>query len=54
MDPLVKISLRRRHALMVENGALGHKIDYVTIFRASKSLYWVKTYANFDERGDFT
>ena len=28
----VKISLRRRHAQMVENGAFSHKIDYITIF----------------------
>ena len=28
----MKIFLRRRHALMVEYGALCHKIDYVTIF----------------------
>ena len=27
----MKISLRRRHALMVEDGAFSHKIDYVTI-----------------------
>ena len=26
------ISLERRHALMVEDGAFGHKIDYDTIF----------------------
>ena len=28
----MKISLRRRHAPMVGNGALSHKIDYITIF----------------------
>ena len=28
----VKISLRRRHALMVEDGAFSHKIDYIAIF----------------------
>ena len=28
----MKISLRRRHALTVEDGALCQKIDYVTIF----------------------
>ena len=27
----MKISLKRRHALMVEDGAFSHKIDYVTI-----------------------
>ena len=26
----VEISLRRRHALMVEDGAFSHKIEYVT------------------------
>ena len=29
----MKIFLRRRHALMVEDGAFGHKIDYVIIFK---------------------
>ena len=29
---LVEISLWRRHALLVEDGAFSHKIDYVTIF----------------------
>ena len=28
----VKISLQRRHGLMVEDGAFSHKIDYVTTF----------------------
>ena len=28
----MKISLRRRHALTVADGAFSHKIDYVTIF----------------------
>ena len=28
----MKISLRRRHTLIVEDGALRHKRDYVTIF----------------------
>ena len=28
----MKISLWRRHALLVEDGAFRHKIDYVTIF----------------------
>ena len=28
----VEISIRRRHALMVADGAFSHKIDYVTIF----------------------
>ena len=31
-NPLVKISLRRRHTLMVEDGDFSHKIDYVPIF----------------------
>ena len=30
---VVKISLRRRHALMIGDGAFSHKIDYVTIFK---------------------
>ena len=29
----VKISLRRHHALMVEDGAFSHKIDYSKFFR---------------------
>ena len=29
----MKISLRRRHALTVADGAFSHKIDYVTIFQ---------------------
>ena len=28
----MKISLRRPHALMVEDGAFNHMIDYITIF----------------------
>ena len=31
--PLVKISLQRRHALMVEDGAFNQKTDYDPIFR---------------------
>ena len=31
--PLVKIPLRRHHALIVGYGAFCHKIDYVTIFK---------------------
>ena len=34
----MEISLRRRHALIVEDGAFSHKIDYVTIFRKILSL----------------
>ena len=34
----MKISLRRRHALMVEVGAFSHEIDYVTIFREILNL----------------
>ena len=30
---VVKISLWCHHALMVEDGAFSHKIDYVTIFK---------------------
>ena len=29
----MKISLRRRHALTIADGAFSHKIDYVTIFK---------------------
>ena len=29
----MKISLQRRHALTVADGAFSHKIDYVTIFK---------------------
>ena len=42
----VKISLQRRHALMVEDGTYSHKIDYVII-------YWFKSYGNFAECVDF-
>ena len=31
MDPLVKISLRRRHAQMVLNGASRYKTNYIDI-----------------------
>ena len=34
----MKISLRRRHAPMIENGALSHKIDYITIFKEILNL----------------
>ena len=37
-DPLVNISLRRRHGLMVEGGAFSHKIDYVAIFKENLNL----------------
>ena len=29
---LVKISIQRRHALMVEDGAFSNKKDYITVF----------------------
>ena len=29
----MKISLRRRHALTVKDGAFSHEIDYVTILK---------------------
>ena len=32
--PLVKIFLRCRHALMVEDGVFSHTIDYVPIFKS--------------------
>ena len=34
----MKISLRRRHAPMVRNGAFSHKIDYITIFEEILNL----------------
>ena len=34
----MKISLQRRHTLMVEDGTFSHKIDYVTIFRKILNL----------------
>ena len=34
----MKISLQRRHALMVEEGAFIHKIDHVTIFKKILNL----------------
>ena len=39
-NTLVKISLRRRHALMVEDGAFSHKIDYVTFFLEILNPEW--------------
>ena len=37
-NTLVKISLRRRHALMVEDGAFSHKIDYFTFIQEILNL----------------
>ena len=34
----MKISLRHRYALTVEDGAFGHKIDYVIIFEVILNL----------------
>ena len=34
----MKISLRRRHAPMVRNGAFSHKIDYITIFLENQNF----------------
>ena len=34
----MKISLRRRHALLFEDGAFSHKIHYVTIFLGIPNL----------------
>ena len=31
----MEISLRRRHALTIADGAFSHKIDYVTIYKKS-------------------
>ena len=36
-DPSVKIFVRRRYALMVEDGAFSHKIDVPIFFVKSKS-----------------
>ena len=50
----VKIFLRCRLALMVEDGAFSPKIDYVTHFwGACKSHYSFKSYGNFAEWVDF-
>ena len=52
----MKISLGRRHALMVGDGAFSHKRDYVTISksrRAPKSQYWFNRYGNFAEWVNF-
>ena len=56
----MKIYLPRRHALLVEDGAFSHKIDY-TIFlkgnskswRASKLHNWFKSYGDFAEWLDY-
>ena len=55
------ISLRRRHALLIKDGAFSHKINYIKFFfgyskpqRASKLLHWFKSYGTFGERRDFT
>ena len=53
----VKISLQRRHAPMVEDGAFSHKIDFFfTIFmedskseRVSKLHHWFMSYGDFAE-----
>ena len=34
----VKITLRHRHDLMVEDGAFSHEIDYVAIFKGIQNL----------------
>ena len=34
----MKISLQRRHALTVQDGAFSHKIDYVTMFKKILNL----------------
>ena len=53
-DPLGKISLRRRYALMVADGAFSHKIEYVKFLGQSKLLHWVKSYGDFGEGRYFT
>ena len=56
----MKISLRRRHALVVADGASSHKIDYCYNFlenfkyqRASKLHHWFKSYGDFAKWVDF-
>ena len=55
--PLVKISLRRRHAKTVNNGASSLKTNYLfrhcKSTRAPKLLYWFKSYGAFAEWVDF-
>ena len=48
----MKIYLLRRHALIVEDGAFSHKIDYVTTF---KEILNLETHPNrnFAELVDF-
>ena len=48
----MKIYLRRRHALIVADGAFSSKIDYVTIFKEIQNPkehpnYWFKSYGDF-------
>ena len=54
-DPLVKISLRCRHAQTVQNGASSHKTNYIDIFSEILNLkgYWFKRYGYFSEWVDF-
>ena len=58
----MNIPLRRRHTLMVEDGAFSHKIDFVTVFfrrfKISERIaiaiqYWFKSYSDFAEGVDF-
>ena len=53
----MKISLRRRHALTVADGAFSHKIDYLLGYsksrRASKSHNRFKCYGGFAEWVNF-
>ena len=56
----MKISLRRRHTLMVEYGVFSPKRDNFTFFsgdsksqRASKLHYWFKSYGDFAEWVNF-
>ena len=45
--PLVKISLWRRHALMVGDGASSHKIDYVIILKGIQMALLVQELRQF-------
>ena len=47
----MKISIRRRHAKIVEDGAFIHKIDYVAILR--RGHYWFESNGDFAEWVDF-
>ena len=47
----MKTSLRRRHAQMVRNGAVSHKIDFITL---NIEGHQNRITGNFDECVDFS